>query len=69
MEVYAAQKNKFRVHIQPVKEEFEKYLSEGYTIIQEEPEEKVIARFGYPDDLKDFKYPKMTNVMMIGGSK
>lgn len=68
MEVYAAQKNKFRVHIQPTKGEFEKYLADGYTIVQEEPEEKVIARFGYPDDLKDFKYPELATKITIGGN-
>lgn len=68
MAVYAAQKNKFRVHIQPTKEEFEQYLSEGYTII-DETEEKVIARYGYPDDLKDFVYPELSHTMTVGGAK
>lgn len=67
MEVYVAQMNKVRIVIQPTKEEFEKYLSQGYTIIQEEPEEKVIARYGYPQDLDNFEYPVTKHIMKIGG--
>lgn len=68
IKVYAAEKANFREVIQPTEEEFKKYLADGFNIIQEEPEEKVIARYGYPQDLDGFVYPETRHIMKIGGA-
>ncbi len=73
MKVYSAQINNSRVGVQPTKHDFQKYLSEGYNIIEEDFDtgrEKIVCRFGYPEDIETFEFPSMQSVTIpTGGNK
>ena len=66
MKQYRAQKNKLSVHIQGVREEFERFLLDGYNIYDEE-DRQLIARAGCPADLDGFNFEEMVQTIKTGG--